>query len=110
MLHKCLIVWQDVSGVTSKCAISSVTPVTLEESSCSFKSSNPRVSAQNGKHFRSSSTDEVTFTHNVAANCDVGGSEIWLNNHVSADLKSPFSEGEYGASVAHINFYAFEYV
>ncbi|KAI8031922.1 Protein TONSOKU [Camellia lanceoleosa] len=44
--------FQDVSEVASKCAISTCTPINIEESTCSYKSRSPKVAAQDAKDFR----------------------------------------------------------
>uniref|UniRef100_A0A5B6ZRH6 Protein TONSOKU n=1 Tax=Davidia involucrata TaxID=16924 RepID=A0A5B6ZRH6_DAVIN len=80
---------QDVSPVASKAAISSCIPVNLEESSCSYKSRSPTVSAQNAKVVRSSSTNEVVDTSNFGAsgsNGDADVSENLLYKHNTGDL------------------------
>lgn len=60
-----LWVLQDMPAVASKCTVRSCTPVNIEESSSSFKSIGPPVSTQNGKDYRSSSSNEedVSASH-----------------------------------------------
>ncbi|KAK9272896.1 hypothetical protein L1049_003275 [Liquidambar formosana] len=95
----CTCQFKDVSAVASKCDFSSCTPVNLEESTCSYNSRNPKVVAQNGKEFRSSSTDEVAIASNFAASgskCDVDVPGNRLHEHSSAHLKLPTADDEYG--------------
>ncbi|XP_059644880.1 protein TONSOKU [Cornus florida] len=85
---------KDVSSVASKCAISASTPVNLEESTCSYKSSSPKVAGQNVKDVKSSSTNEIVDTSNFHLNNSIGG------NDASENLVYKYTYG----SLQHIKF------
>ncbi|XAR73209.1 hypothetical protein NMG60_11007107 [Bertholletia excelsa] len=51
--------FQDISVLASKCAGSSITPANHEESTSSYKSRSPVVASQDGKKFRTSSTNKA---------------------------------------------------
>lgn len=95
------MVWQDVSAIPSKCAISSSTPMILEESTSSYKLRTPNVTAQFGKStvriFISSKFSLSGFKY------DTNVSENLLQKHSAADLKLHTSEGAYGVSITHID-------
>ncbi|XP_015891011.3 protein TONSOKU [Ziziphus jujuba] len=73
---------QDISTVESKCVNSSCNLVKIEESFSSYKTTNPYVSTQSGKCFRSSSNDEVAIASGLAASsskCETDVSENLLH-------------------------------
>ncbi|RVW85361.1 Protein TONSOKU [Vitis vinifera] len=90
--------FQDVSAIPSKCAISSSTPMILEESTSSYKLRTPNVTAQFGKStvriFISSKFSLSGFKY------DTNVSENLLQKHSAADLKLHTSEGAYGQYIA----------
>ncbi|KAA8531034.1 hypothetical protein F0562_005743 [Nyssa sinensis] len=89
----------DVSLVASKAAINSCTPVYLEESTCSYRSRSPTVSAQKTKAVRSSSTDEVVNTSNFGvsdSNGDANVSEDLLYKHSTGGLNMHSSNDKCG--------------
>ncbi|XVF17047.1 hypothetical protein REPUB_Repub10bG0083400 [Reevesia pubescens] len=75
---------QDFSPVASKSPSRPCNLVNIEESTCSYKSVRPKITASNGKTNGSLSNAEVVFGSDFAAStlkCDINASENLLHRH-----------------------------
>ncbi|GFY91241.1 tetratricopeptide repeat (TPR)-containing protein [Actinidia rufa] len=91
--------FQDISAVASKCATSTCTPVNLEESTSSYKSSSLNVAAQDAKDVRTSSTGVAVKHFDFNANGSknyTGVTESLLHSHDASGLNTHACVNEYG--------------
>ena len=98
---------QDISAVASKCATSTCTPVNLEESTSSYKSSSLNVAAQDAKDVRTSSTGVTVKHFDFNANGSknyTGVPESLLHSHDASGLNTYACVNEYGVSILIFQF------